>query len=336
MKENTLFIRLRLLGDIIFTIPALQLFKQHHPGHRLYYVVEEDFKDIADLIPDIHHVLVVPRQMRLKDFMDFRKKVKQIGFSQVIDFHSGPKSALLTFITGIKTRIGYRTPNRNYAYTRLTPRNIYDFPTHSTFNQAMLLEHVNIDVKQNPENIPPYPPLLIPDGSVSEQLRKQLSGDNRVVLHLGAGNRFRDWGQDNFSLLIEKLIRDRLSIFLIGNTETERKRGEILGSRFPVTDFTGQLSIKETLYVIDRADIYIGFDSGPLHLASMTQTPIVAMYGPNIPEISGPWRKQNLTIIQTNLSCRPCSQRKCVYDTIKCINDIEVDHVHEAVKKYTG
>lgn len=334
--ENTLFIRLRLLGDIIFTIPALQLFKQHYPQHRLYYVVEEDFKDIADLIPDIHEVLVVPRKMALRDFMDFRKKVKQIGFGQVIDFHSGPRSAMLTYLTGIKIRIGYHTPNRNYAYTRLTPRNTNDPPTHSTFNQALLLEHVNIDIKGNSEIIPPYPPLFIPDESVSEQLREQISGDNRVIIHVGAGNRFRDWGLDNFTSLIEKLIQDQFSIFLIGNTDRERKRGEILGTGFPVTDFTGQLSIKETLYLIDRADLYIGFDSGPLHLASMTQTPIVAMYGPNIPEISGPWRRQNLTIIQTNLNCRPCSQRKCIYDTIKCIHDIEVDHVYEAAKKYIG
>jgi ADP-heptose:LPS heptosyltransferase len=325
-----------LLGDIIFTIPAIQLYKNHYPEHRLYYVVEEDFTDIADLIPGIHEVLVIPRQMGLKDFMDFRKKVRGIGFNRVIDFHSGPKSALLTYLSGIKTRIGYRTPNRNYAYTKLTPRNTSDSATHSTLNQALLLEHMNIKIKANAENIPPYPSIVIPDGSVSGRLRKPLPGGKKAVIHVGAGNRFRDWGLDNFSSLIEKLQRDSLSIFLIGNTNTEKERGKILETRFAVTDFTGQLSIKETLSLIDGADIYIGFDSGPLHLASLTRTPLVAMYGPNIPEISGPWRKEYLTIVQLKMKCRPCSQRKCIYDTIRCIHDIEVDRVYEAVKKYTG
>ena len=116
----------------------------------------------------------------------------------------------------------------------------------------------------------------------------------------------------------------------------KKKRGEILENRFQVINFTGKLSIKDTLYLIDGADIYMGFDSGPLHLASLTRTPIVAMYGPNIPEISGPWRKHNLTIIQVDLDCRPCSQRKCIYDTIRCINGIEVDHIYEAVKNHIG
>ena len=334
--EKTLFIRLRLLGDIIFTIPAVQLYKNHYPDHFLYYVVEEKFKEIAELIPGIHKVLVVPHRMGLREHMDFRKQVKSIGFNQVVDFHSGPKSALLTYLSGIKIRIGYRTPNRNYAYNRLTSRKIHNFPIHSTFNQAMLLEHLNIVIDQNIQSIPAYPSITIPAESVSDHVRDSLSKHKKVVVHLGAGNRFRDWGMKNFSSLIKKLIQDNCCIYLIGNTDIEKERGEILENRFQVINFTGKLSIKDTLYLIDGADIYVGFDSGPLHLASLTRTPIVAMYGPNIPEISGPWRKHNLTIIQADLDCRPCSQRKCIYDTIRCITGIEVDHVYEAVKNHIG
>ncbi len=99
-------------------------------------------------------------------------------------------------------------------------------------------------------------------------------------------------------------------------------------------DFTGKLSVKEILYVITNSDVYFGADSGPLHLASLTKTPIVALYGPNIPEISGPYRKENVTVIQLDLDCIPCPQKTCKYDEIKCMSGIDVSEVYDAIKKY--
>ncbi|RPJ58638.1 MAG: lipopolysaccharide heptosyltransferase II, partial [Dehalococcoidia bacterium] len=75
-------------------------------------------------------------------------------------------------------------------------------------------------------------------------------------------------------------------------------------------------------------------DSGPLHLASLTDTPLVALYGPNIPEVSGPWRRTQVTLLQQDLDCRPCSQRGCDYDTMRCMKNITVDETYEAIIRY--
>ncbi|MCJ7525528.1 MAG: hypothetical protein MUP71_09960, partial [Candidatus Aminicenantes bacterium] len=77
-----------------------------------------------------------------------------------------------------------------------------------------------------------------------------------------------------------------------------------------------------------------GADSGPLHVASLTATPLVALYGPNLAQISGPWRREQVEIIQLEMDCRPCSQRKCKYDTIHCMRQINVERVYEAVSKF--
>lgn len=122
--ENILFLRLRLLGDIIFTIPSIQEFHKKYPECKIYYVVEESFREIAELIPGIHQLIVIPRKMGLKQILQFRKKMRRFKFESAVDFHSGPKSALLTFVSGAKNRIGYQTPNRNWAFTKLIPRNI--------------------------------------------------------------------------------------------------------------------------------------------------------------------------------------------------------------------
>jgi len=334
--KNILFIRLRLLGDIIFTIPALQIYKNHFPESKIYYAVEEKFEEIARLIPGIHEVIVLPRKMTIREHFQFRKKIKERDIHTVVDFHSGPKSALLTRLTGAKKRIGYITPNRNYAYTHKTPRTIGNTPTHSTFNQARLLEHLDI-TGITPEHVPGYPPIQPEKTEIGEEVKKILDENRdrkKIALHVGAGNRFRDWGIENFFVLIEKLTENNITVFLVGHSEEEKEKGKYLKAHFPIHDFTGQLSIAETLFLISNSTVYCGVDSGPLHLASLTTTPLVALYGPNIPEISGPWRQTDVTIVQLPLKCRPCSQRKCIYDTIRCMKNIKTDVVHEAINRY--
>ena len=286
MEKKILFIRLRLLGDIVLTIPAVQLYKTNYPDGDIYYLAESRFQEAAEIIPGIKKVISIPDRMGIKDIIRFRKKIKKLGIQTVIDFHSGPRSALLTFLSGAKNRIGYRTPNRNWAYNRLMPRKSENIHAHSVENQARLLAPLGIDIQE----ISPYPEININDEEVSEKIRKISKLDKKIVIHIGAKKTYRDWGIENFSSLIKLLSQDRCNIFLIGKGEEEEERGEYLEGLFDAHNFTGKLSIKEILFVIANSDVYFGADSGPLHLASLTKTPIVALYGPNIPEISGPYR----------------------------------------------
>jgi ADP-heptose:LPS heptosyltransferase len=331
-NNHILFIRLRLLGDIILTIPSIQIFKEHFPGVKVYYVVEESFKEMGELIPGVHQLVVIPREMGLEGMWKFRKDVRNIGFDAVIDFHSGPKSAQLTWLTGAKLRIGFRTPNRNWAYHRLTPRNFGDTPTHSVYNQAKLLEHLGITVSV--ESLPQYPAITIRDTPISNPVEAAIKKEKKVVIHVGAGNPFRDWGLENFSALISRLKKQGITVFLIGSGEDEKKRGNYLGHLLGVDDFTGKLSIAQLFYLISNSDVYVGADSGPLHLASLTAVPLVALYGPNIPEISGPWRKKDVSIIQLPMACRPCTQRKCIYGIIPCMKNISMDEVYATIIRY--
>ncbi len=330
MKEKILFIRLRLLGDIVFTIPAVQLYKKNYPENEIFYLVEERFREVAEIIPGIKEVITVPDKMGLKEILQFRKKIKKLGFHAVIDFHSGPRSALLTLLSGTEVRIGYRTPNRNWAYNHLVLRKSGDQLTHSVYNQARLLTPLGIEIR----DIDPYPDIEISENQVSEKIRTVVQEDKKIVVHVGAKKRYRDWGMENFASLIEKLHQDKWHVFLIGKGKEEEERGRDLRDRFGIHDFTGILTIKEILFLIARADIYFGADSGPLQLASLTKTPIVAIYGPNIPEVSGPYRKENVKIIQLKLDCIPCAQKSCKFDEVKCMEGIEVSDVHQAIKSF--
>jgi len=327
VAENILFIRLRLLGDIIFTIPAIQIFKKHRPQSRVHYVVEERFREIASIIPGIDNVITVPARPGWRDVWSFRKEARALGVRTAVDFHSGPTSALLTLASGAACRVGYRTPNRNWAYTAMVPRGGHDVPCHSVLSQARLLEKIGIAVG----DIPAYPALDLSRLAVSERVRAIMGLVPGVVIHLGAGNRFRDWGMENFSALISALRARQVPIFLIGRSDEEKIRAGAL-SRIPHThDLSGPLALGDLLHLIAGAAVYVGADSGPLHLASLTATPLVAFFGPNLAQISGPWRKDKVKIMELDMPCRPCSQRKCKYVTIPCMRQIAVEKVHDAV-----
>jgi ADP-heptose:LPS heptosyltransferase len=328
--SDVLFIRLRLLGDIVFTIPAIQLFKKRFPDTRLHYVVEERFRELAEIIPGVDHVMTVPQHRGWKDILAFRKKIKEMNIQTVVDFHSGPGSALLTLASGVTRRIGYRTPNRNWAYNYLVNRKSEIYPAHSVYNQARLLEKLGIAV----DEIPPFPAIDIRSFPLSPRLKAVMAVQPKVVIHLGAGNRFRDWGSDHFTALVQRLSSEDVPVFLIGGSPEEKARAALLSTIPHTHDFSGAMAAKELLQLLTGAAVYVGADSGPLHMASLTATPLVALFGPNLAVISGPWRKEKVEIIQLEMACRPCSQRNCKYGTIPCMGNISVEKVHEAVNKF--
>ncbi len=328
--NDVMFIRLRLLGDIIFTIPAVELFKSRFPDLRVHYVVEDRFSEIAGLIPGIDRVITVPRRRRLKDILAFRRTARELGIRTVIDFHSGPGSAVLTLASGAACRVGYRTPNRNWAYNRLVERHAPAAPAHSVNNQVRLLQAVGITAAVPP----PYPFIDTKLFPLSSRLAEAMDIRPRVVVHLGAGNHFRDWGEDRFTALVQRLSSRETPVLLVGGSPQERARAARLSDIPHTRDFSGPMPTKELLALIAGAAAYVGADSGPLHLASLTATPLVALFGPNLPAVSGPWRKENVEIIQLEMSCRPCSQRRCKYGTIPCMRNISVERVYEAVSKF--
>jgi len=329
-EHDVLFIRLRLLGDIVFTIPAVRLFKDRFPGIRLHYVVEERFADIAGLIPGVDSVVTVPRRRGWRELLAFRSQVRKLGIGTVVDFHSGPGSALLTLVSGAKRRLGYRTPNRNWAYNLLVKRHDPDRSPHSVPNQARLLEALGFDCR----DVPPYPAIDTSSFPVSPRLLPLMGLLPKVVVHLGAGNRFRDWGEDHFVDLAQRLGAGNVAVVLIGGSPEERERAQRMSSIPGVLDLTGPLPVQELLALIADSSAYVGADSGPLHLASLTATPLVALYGPNRTAISGPWRQGALAVIELEMACRPCSQKSCKYGTIPCMRDISTDKVYEAVSTF--
>jgi ADP-heptose:LPS heptosyltransferase len=95
----------------------------------------------------------------------------------------------------------------------------------------------------------------------------------------------------------------------------------------------GELSLSELRALVERAALYIGGDSGPLHIAATSRVPIVGLYGPTLPARSSPWRAElwrTESVEIQGLSCRPCDQRSCEPGDFRCLGWIQPRHVVDA------
>jgi ADP-heptose:LPS heptosyltransferase len=170
--------------------------------------------------------------------------------------------------------------------------------------------------------------------------------DRLVVVHVSAGNPFRRWPQDSFAELVATLVSrhaDVRAIVVSGPSEPSAAPAVVesarrrLGSRSDDRVLSiGECSLAELRALFDRAALFIGGDSGPLHIAATSAVPIVGLYGPTLPVRSAPWRRRTLTTESVEggpLECRPCDQRVCTPGDFRCLTRIAPHAVVAAAER---
>ncbi len=346
-----LLLRLRLIGDVVFTTPAIRAIRRRLPDCHLAYVVEPAAAPVVAGNGNLDEVIVAPRTRGIARFAEdvsLVRRLRRARYDVAIDFHGGPRSSLLTLATRAPMRIGYTVPGRSWSYTHRVARTRELRPRHSVVNQWDLLAPLGIeppDPLRDPTEMPDDPTAGAGVGArlAAEGCR---DGDEIVVLHVSAGNPFRRWPAASFTELVARLAssgpRRRVTV-TSGPSDLHaaeaisadaRRRLDPDAARRVI--HPADLDLRELRALIARAALFIGGDSGPMHIAGTTRTPIVALYGPTLPARSAPWRDPTLVaeaVELKELACRPCDQRVCVTNDFRCLSAIPVAAVHEAAER---
>lgn len=188
--KKVILIRLRRIGDIVMTTPAITALRKGLPSAHISYVVEMLYRELIEGNPHLDKAIVLPRPLGAKNFWNTVRK------------------------------IGYKIKYKSFVYDFKLPRGIKTGHLHSVENHINLVKALGIEV-------PVPPPLLLPEPSESEKkkIHKFFSDNNRegskvVVLHIGAGNEFREWGISNWIKLVFILLKKQtVKIVMIGASE---------------------------------------------------------------------------------------------------------------------
>jgi lipopolysaccharide heptosyltransferase II len=351
LVSSILLVRLRQIGDVVFTTPAVHALRRRFPDAHLTYLVEPAAAPVVAGNPHLDEVLVAPRRAGaggLLADLALGLRLRARRFDLAIDFHGGPRASLLTWLSGAPVRIGYEVAGRSWMYTQRVARSRTLLPRHSVVNQWDLLAALDIPSPDPSATPTEMRPDRVAAAAVDERLaRTGVAPDDRlVVVHVSAGNPFRRWPLEHFVDLIATLVTDdraRRIIVTSGPSEEAGAARVIAAARQRLgADAAGRVlscgefSLVELRALLDRAALYIGGDSGPLHIASTTAVPIVGLYGPTLPERSAPWRSAAYPTESVDagaLPCRPCEQRVCAPGDFRCLTLISPAQVVAAARR---
>jgi lipopolysaccharide heptosyltransferase II len=349
-----ILVRLRLIGDVVFTTPVIRALRRHFPDADLTYLVEPAAAPVVNFNPHLTKTLIIPESRgwrRLGDDWRLGRTLRAARFDLAIDLHGGPRSAWLTWASRAPVRVGYDVPGRSWMYTRVVARPKTFRPRHAVENQWDLLSAaIDAPIDRAPDPETDGVEMPVDDAARARAAHKLaalgIGPHARVtVLHVSAGNPFRRWPESQFATLASALASraaDRWVLVSAGPSDRAavarvladaRQQAGLAAAR--IVDGEG-LSLEELRAVFDRAALFIGGDSGPLHIAATSAVPIVGLYGPTLPVRSAPWRPRRFPTASVDvgaLPCRPCDQRVCAPGDFRCLTTLLASRVLDAAEQ---
>jgi lipopolysaccharide heptosyltransferase I len=344
--KRILIVRLSAIGDVVNVLPAVHLIRESFPHARITFAVEKPASSLLYCSPDIDEVFVIDRHSwahSLKNPLLAPLAIRQIlctvaalrkrQFDLCLDFQGNARSAAVCLSSASRVRIGFSTRNvREFAsifYTRTVklPR---DKMTRAQKN-LRLLKAVGIE----PRNV--MPPLQFSEqemSAVNRFFNEQRINDSRVAaVHAGTSKfgAFKKWDEKGYAEVCSKLRSDFRIIPLLtygpGEKEMVERINSLSGNACIIAP---QLrGLKELAYLLKRCSLFIGADTGPMHIAAAVGTPIVAIFGPKDPQIYAP-NCPNYIIVRKDIPCSPCEKRSCSHSS--CMKAITAEDVLAAVK----
>jgi ADP-heptose:LPS heptosyltransferase len=313
-------VRLGALGDVVRTLPAFRALRAGYPGAHITWLVERKAAGALAAQPGLDEVLRFPREelsARLRAFdlpglwrvgRDFQTALRARRFDLVLDFHGILKSGVLSWLSGAPKRVGYAPPHgRELAWLFANLRARLDPMRLSRFERnAALLEFLAL---------PPAcggAPLHLDPEAVKRIESCLGDAEPPIVIHPGTspGTPHKRYGAERYAAVARSLREQGGHVCLVaagpGEAEAAMARSVVEASGGAALPAPPTPGVTDLAALFSRARLFVGGDSGPLHLASLVGTPVVQIVGPtdpveNEPSSFSPWRR-----VRVPMACSPC------------------------------
>jgi heptosyltransferase I len=313
--ESLLVVRLSAMGDVIHTLPAAAALRQAFPHATLGWLIEERWAELLctlryprsgprspqrPLVDRVHTVNTAEWRRALFSFNTWQQmavglsQLRGIEYDAVIDFQGAVRSALLARWSGAPIRYGDAQPRENAAsmfYTRQVLAN----GTH-VVQQALTLARAVI----SPASIPRPAVESRVDFPVDPDAESKISGltsgaTDFAILNPGAGWGAKMWPAERYAQVAKELAKDGLSS-LVNHGPGEEPLAEAVEAASGGAARKVSCSVSELIALTRRARLFIGGDTGPMHLAAALKIPVVAIFGPTNPARNGPFGTQSIVL----------------------------------------
>ena len=327
--RNILLIRLSSLGDIVLTSPAIRAVRKHFPNARISMLVASQSADLLTENPHLDEVLRFDRHAKGKDTTEMFKLIRILRerqFDLAIDFQRKFRTSLLGYLSGAKCRVGYHQPKGFLCSVRVP-----DSSEHAINRYFALLHAAGIAAADRTLELF----LTESDRRYARDVmeRQGIDGDEPTVgLFPGAGWKLREWMPDRFAEIGDRLVRNfGTQVAIFGGAHELQLASDVVNLMTEqATSFAGSHQIRQLAALIERCNLFLTNDTGPMHIAAALRIPTVALFGPGNHIRFQPLDSIHTTI-RHDVPCNPCKQftNRCK-DNI-CMKLITVDEVWETI-----
>ncbi len=265
-------------------------------------------------------------------------RLRRLKVDLAIDVRGEFPLALMLWLSGARRRVGWDCGGGGFLLTD-SPRFVPDRP--EVDSRLALLATLGIRPDAARETCRPvFRPPEWARRSITQRLdrlaRHDPSEGPRLVVHVGAGMAAKQWPAEHWRELLGRLVVGLgAQVVLVGNARDRTIAQSILGPiAWPgVADWTGQVGLVELAALLEQADLAVGADSGPAHLAAAVGTPVVVLFsGTNNPRQWQPCGRQ-VRVARHPVQCSPCHRRRCPWPDHACMKGLAPEHVASAVAR---
>jgi len=313
-----LIVKLGALGDVINTLP-LVINLRNKMGACVHWLVEPLSYPLVRCHPDVHATILFEKRHWKSTLVNVLRQLRQEKFDLALDLQRIVKSGGFCLAAHANRKIGFdyrRCKELTWLlpFERIPPA---DPNAHMLDQYLEFARHLGISDPQVQWNIP------LPC-HCAFNLPAQYA-----VLNVGASKSANRWFPEKFARLADLLEKNlRLPCVLTGGPDDGDFGRQIVAiARSSPIDLTGRTKLLELVEVLRKALVVVSCDTGPMHLAVALNRQVVALFGPANPRRTGPYRGH---VIQKDIDCGPCGQRKC--RDRRCMAAIEAEEVAAKVE----
>ncbi len=339
--KRALVIKLRHHGDVLVSSPVLSVLKAHAPQVEIDALVYADTAEMLSLHPALSQLHLIDRKWKklgvvaqAKAELALFKALKARGYDLIIHLTEHWRGAWLCRLLKPRWSVGPRVKGRSkrwrqsFSHIQAMPGNAL---RHMAETNLDALRRIGIQPRPDERRL-----LLVPgpeaDAAVARHLADfGLQGGDFIHVHPASRWFFKCWSVERMAALVDRLQAAGHKVVLTAAPSSdEQAMLDAIQAHLaePAFSLSGQLSLKELAALTQKAQLFVGVDSAPMHIAAAVGTPVVALFGPSGDKQWGPWGVPHRVIASTAHPCRPCGIDGCGGGKVSdCLMSLGVDEV---------
>ncbi len=311
-----LVLRYRFIGDTILTVPFLRNLRRAYPHARIDMVVAPYSSDVLIGTPYVDEFIAYDpptihsdstgTHATLRSRVRFLRDLRRRRYDKAYVLKRSFSSAAIARATGAPERIGFDTEGRGFLLTKRVP---YRRDQHEVWNFLDILRADGVPVVD--DHLEAW--LSKEETAFAEGFLdgRGHEGETRLVgIHPFTANPARAWHEDNF-IAVANAIQEKHGVRILlfgGKRDLELSRYIVDRVRPAPIPAVGSTDLRQTMALLSKCSLLLCNDSGIMHLGAALNVPLVALFGPQTPDIFGPWGKR-CVVLSKRFACSPCKQK---------------------------